>query len=127
MPTVAMYLLACALPAAAFAVAERAWMSGARPPAPGRSTSAAAFPTPVGRPIERLTADLTRLSDELTALRSSALYAKRHKMEAVSLAYDDTLLDCCRALEVPVPAVRRLDSAQRLQVEAELARAGLVW
>jgi hypothetical protein len=54
--------------------------------------------------------------------------ARAFRLRAVALAYDDTLLMACRALEVdtgdatsPLPAIRRLE------VESELARRGLHW
>jgi hypothetical protein len=81
------------------------------------------------RPIELLAADLRRLGQESVRLHSDPrVPARAFRLCAVELAYDDTLLMACRALEVetegatsPLPAVRRLE------VECELARRGLEW
>jgi hypothetical protein len=49
------------------------------------------------------------------------------RLQAISLAYDDTLLLCCRLLDVPEPERPPWNPVTRLQIEAELARAGLDW
>ncbi|NHN55212.1 hypothetical protein G9U51_05340 [Calidifontibacter sp. DB0510] len=126
------YAVVCALPAVLFGVIEkgaRVWMGTS--PMPGRARPVA---TPVAdtegrrsrRPIEQLAEDLRRIGDELTRLRSADGYARRHRREATALAYDDVLRECARALEVPVPPCP-FDDVMRLQVEADLARAGLLW
>ena len=55
-------------------------------------------PAPIGMPLERIAADLRRLRVE----------ARRHdpgmpvaKYRGIVAAYDDALLDACRALDVP--------------------------
>lgn len=78
------------------------------------------------RPIEELRRDLIRLDDELDRLRTSEGYARHHHRESTQLAYDDVLLDCARALEVPVPRAP-LDDATRRDLEIALNRAGLHW
>jgi hypothetical protein len=114
------------LPAAAFWAAGRAWEALARvdaPTWPGR-----AVPQPRGPTIERLGADLRRLSREIDRLESSDVPAKMARMTATALAYDDVLLAACRALELPAPAARApLGPVERLQAEAALAREGMVW
>jgi len=86
-------------------------------------------PTPAQPPIERLAADLRRIASRLDAVAGAERMPGRAlRLASISAAYDDTLLDACRALEVPLPRPRApLSAAQRLQVEADLAGAGLRW
>ena len=49
------------------------------------------------------------------------------RLQAISLAYDDTLVLCCRLLDVPEPERPPWNPVTRLHIEAELARAGLDW
>ncbi|KNX36546.1 hypothetical protein [Luteipulveratus halotolerans] len=65
----------------------------------------------------------------LLALERSTQPARVHRLEAVMLAYDDTLRACCVQLGLPAPPHRRrqMQGLERLQVEAELAQAGLRW
>ena len=77
-------------------------------------------------PVERLAADLRRLSAASRNLPHGTPYA-RHK--GLLLAYDDTLVAACQALDVP----QSLDTLplgtdrelERLRVEAALEAAGL--
>lgn len=84
-------------------------------------------PDPSVPPIQRLAADLTRLSDTLKSVEASNAPAKARRLIAVGMAYDDTLCLCCTALELEIPGAPPLDSSVRLQTEAELASRGLVW
>jgi hypothetical protein len=82
-----------------------------------------------GPPIERLAADLRRISADLDALVAAGRIPGRIlRVRATTAAYDDTLLLACRALDVPPAASRSpMSSEERLQTEAMLAGAGLVW
>lgn len=86
-------------------------------------------PQPQGPPIERLAADLRRISADLDALVAAGPIPGRIlRVRATTAAYDDTLLLACRALDVAAAASRSpMSSEERLQTEAVLAGAGLVW
>jgi hypothetical protein len=86
-------------------------------------------PRPHHPPIERLAADLHRIGRDLDVIAASLERPGRAlKLRSVTLAYDDTLLLACQALDVPPAADRSpLSAAERLQTEAMLANAGLVW
>ena len=84
-------------------------------------------PQATAPPIQRLAADLTRLSQTLKSVEQSNAPAKARRLMAVGLAYDDTLCLCCTALDLEVPGSPPLDSTVRLQTEAQLASRGLVW
>lgn len=124
MAVLATYLVAVAAPAVIFggvAVVMR-WFTTA----PG--TPVHDVPQPAsGRDLKRLVADLGRLEREYVKIERSDPPAKAARLRAVSLAYDDTLRDCCRVLGLPPPAERPLSGLARLQTEAELAQRGLVW
>ena len=77
--------------------------------------------------LERLVDDLRRLEHDYRRIERSDLPARAHRLLAVSLAYDDTLRACCRALELPLPEAPPLSSIDRLEVEADLAQHGLTW
>lgn len=81
------------------------------------------------RPIELLAADLRRLDRETMRLHNDPrVSARAFRLRAVALAYDDTLLMACRALEVDTDgATSPLAPIRRLEVESELARRGLHW
>ena len=87
------------------------------PPAP---------PTPLGMPIERIAADLRRIRQQAVMPQAGTPMARRR---AIVAAYDEALLDACRALEVPTELDCITDSlereSERLRTEAELARAGV--
>lgn len=82
---------------------------------------------PVGPPVERLVADLRRLSGQMDRVRCSNEPAKVARMAAVSLAYDRTLVLAAVALQLPVGDRLPLSGAERIEAEIELSRAGLRW
>lgn len=86
-------------------------------------------PRPVGPPIQRLAADLHRISGRLDALVAAGPIPGRIlRVQATTAAYDDKLLLACQALEVePAGSRSPLSSEQRLQTEASLVGAGLRW
>lgn len=80
------------------------------------------------RSLELLVADLRRLEREFRRTEQDRDVAYRTaRLQAISLAYDDTLVLCCRLLDVPEPERPPWHPLTRLQIEAELARAGLDW
>jgi hypothetical protein len=80
------------------------------------------------RSLELLVADLRRLEREFRRTEQDGeLSYRTARLQAISLAYDDTLLLCCRLLDVPEPERPPWTPVTRLQIEAELARAGLDW
>ena len=80
------------------------------------------------RSLELLVADLRRLEREFRRTeQDSDVSYRTARLQAISLAYDDTLLLCCRLLDVPEPERPPWNPVTRLQIEAELARAGLDW
>jgi len=80
------------------------------------------------RSLELLVADLRRLEREFRRTeQDSDVSYRTARLQAISLAYDDTLLLCCRLLDVPEPERPPWSPVTRLQIEAELARAGLDW
>ena len=80
------------------------------------------------RSLELLVADLRRLEREFRRTeQDSDLSYRTARLQAISLAYDDTLVLCCRLLDVPEPERPPWTPVTRLQIEAELARAGLDW
>jgi len=77
-------------------------------------------------PVERLAADLRRLSAAAREVPRGMSHARR---KGLLLAYDDALVAACRALDVPqsldaLPAGLDRD-LERLRVEAALESAGL--
>jgi hypothetical protein len=87
------------------------------PPAP---------PTPFGMPIERIVSDLRRIRPQARAQNTGMPMARRRGIVA---AYDDALLDACRALGVATELGRIRDDlereSERLRTEHELQRAGV--
>ncbi|HEX4686421.1 MAG TPA: hypothetical protein VH228_06545 [Nocardioides sp.] len=83
-------------------------------------------PAPVGMPIERIAADLRRIRPQALMQATGTPMARRRGIIA---AYDQALLEACRALEVPTELDRITDAlereSERLRTEAELARAGV--
>jgi hypothetical protein len=77
--------------------------------------------------VERLVEDLRRLEGTYRRIELSDVPAKAARLQAVSLAYDDTLRACCRALDLPEPEEHPLSAVVRLQTEAALAQSGLRW
>ncbi len=119
------YAIICVAPAGAFLALEQALKWYVRP---DRAVAARpAPPRPTGPSLERLVEDLRRLEAEYRRIERSEQAARAHRMRAVSLAYDDTLCECCRALGLPPPSRCPLSSWDRVQAEVELARHGLTW
>jgi len=83
-------------------------------------------PAPAGMPIERIAADLRRIRVEARTQSTGMPMARRR---AIVAAYDDALLDACRALDVPTELDRISNDlereSERLRTEAELERAGV--
>ena len=83
-------------------------------------------PAPAGMPIERIAADLRRIRVQA---RRPATGMPMVRRRAIAAAYDDALLDACRALDVPTELDRITDDlereSERLRTEAELERAGV--
>lgn len=84
-------------------------------------------PRATGPGIEVLARNLRSLQQEYQRIEGSDLPAVTARLKAVSLAYDDILLDCCLALGVEQPHQPPLDPLTRLEVESQLARQGLIW
>ena len=82
---------------------------------------------PLVQPVERLAADLHRLAIHIDTIERSQEMHRVARLRAASLAYDDVLLSACRTLDVEVPETTPLHPVERLQTEAALAQAGLVW
>ncbi len=84
-------------------------------------------PSPANPPLETVVADLRRIRREVECPRPGQPMAKRR---GTRQAYDDRLVDACRALDVPntleglVEGIDR--DAERLRVESRLQEAGLV-
>jgi hypothetical protein len=83
-------------------------------------------PVPGGMPIERIAADLRRIRPQARRLADGMPMARRL---AIVAAYDEALVDACRALDVPTELSRISDAlereSERLRTEAELERAGV--
>jgi hypothetical protein len=77
-------------------------------------------------PIERIAADLRRIRPQAVRPPAGTPMARRR---AIVAAYDDALLEACRALDVPTELDRVSDAiereSERLRTEAELERAGV--
>ena len=84
---------------------------------------------PNGPSIERIVADLCRLERDADRLHADPhIYARVFRLRAVAQAYDDTVLLACRALDVDADGLSSpLSDLDRLRLEAELARRGLIW
>ncbi len=87
-------------------------------------------PTPLGPPIEQIAANLRRLQGWLDRYDGpEPLPGKATKVTATLLAYDRVLADACVALQIAesLDDTRGFEhEAERLQVQAALADAGLV-
>ncbi len=85
-------------------------------------------PTPLGYPLEQIARDLRRLRREARRHRPWMPLAKHRGIVA---AYDDALLDACRALGVQTTLDTLPEGieheSERLRVESELEAAGIVW
>lgn len=82
--------------------------------------------TPTGMPIERIAADLRRIRRQALMPATGTPMARR---KAIVAAYDEALLDACRALDVQTELDGITDAlereSERLRTEAELERAGV--
>ena len=85
-------------------------------------------PAPAGMPIERIAADLRRIRPQALTPTAGMPMVRR---KAIAAAYDEALLDACRALNVPTELDRMTDAlereSERLRTEAELERAGVAF
>jgi hypothetical protein len=84
-------------------------------------------PRPSLPPVQKIAADLRRISLHIDALDASDMPAKAERLLAAALAYDGVLVSACRTFELPAPDGPPLHSIDRLQTEAALAQEGLVW
>jgi hypothetical protein len=82
---------------------------------------------PAEQSLERLVADLRRLEQDFRRTERSDSPYQAARLQALTLAYDDTLRRCCALLEVPAPDRPPWSPFVRLEVEAALAQAGLDW
>ena len=84
-------------------------------------------PTPLGMPIERISADLRRIRARALAQAEGMPLVQRR---AILAAYDDALLDACRALGVHTDLEAMNDDldreSERLRTEVQLERSGIV-
>jgi hypothetical protein len=119
-PTVVVYAVLAATPAAAFWLARVALERYVR----GRPVIG---PAPAGRSLERLVADLRRLEQEHARTTASDMTGRTSRLRAIGLAYDETLQECCRAVGLPEPTRLPLSAVDRLEAEAALAAAGVTW
>ena len=87
---------------------------------------APAAPATAGMPIERIAADLRRIRPQAMRPASGTPYSRR---QAIVAAYDDALLDACRALGVSTELDRITDAlereSERLRAELALGKAGV--
>lgn len=85
-------------------------------------------PVPAGMPIERIAADLRRIRPQALMPTAGMPMARR---KAIVAAYDEALLDACRALDISTDLDRVTDTlereSERLRTEAELERAGVAF
>ena len=85
-----------------------------------------AAPVAAGMPIERIAADLRRIRPQALRPPTGTPYSRRL---AIVAAYDDALLDACRALGVSTELDRITDAlereSERLRAEHELGKAGV--
>jgi hypothetical protein len=84
-------------------------------------------PRPVGRPIEQIACDVRRLSNSFRRVPDDASFVR---FEGCCRAYDDVLVEACRAVEVEhllrvLPPGPDLDRERR-RVELVLWRVGLL-
>jgi hypothetical protein len=131
------YLALCAGLVSVFAAAWSAleWFATGRLPAPMASLAdrleaarARRRPTPEAMPAALLGLELRRLGGELQRIDASDLPAKAMRLRACTAAYDYVLLECCRTLDVPVPANHTpLTQAERFRAESSLLSAGFSW
>jgi hypothetical protein len=131
------YLAVCAGLVAVFGAAWSAleWFATGRLPSPLASLAnrqqkhrARRRTTPEAMPAALLGLELRRLGGELQRIDASDLPAKAMRLRACTAAYDYVLLECCRTVDVPVPAtVTPLTRDQRFTAETALLQAGFSW
>ena len=119
----ALYAALCCVPSIAFYLGMRGLMAVCAWNGPPWRRELA----PQGPTLERLVSDLRRLEGDYRRIEASDLPAKAARLRSVTLAYDDTLTACCRALDLPEPDKPPLGPVERLQTEAALAQHGLTW
>jgi hypothetical protein len=78
-------------------------------------------------PIERLAGDLRRLERDYCRIEHSDLPRRAARLQSVSLAYDDILCACFKALDIPWSGRPPFDGVHRLEMEASLAQHGVTW
>ncbi|KQZ88985.1 hypothetical protein ASD62_06355 [Phycicoccus sp. Root563] len=72
--------------------------------------------------------EVSRLADHVRYVEHSDLPNKAERLMAARLAYDHTLRDYCRAVDIPVPtAIRGLSTEQRFHMESALIGSGHEW
>jgi hypothetical protein len=95
-------------------------------PSPVSGSVSRAVRLPTGAELTKLANDLARLGSELDrSVRNG--HVARTRVNALGLAYDDTLLAGCRAVGFPFGERAPLDPVIRLQAEATLAQNGVHW
>ena len=124
MSTVALFLVAIALPTVAVGALIGAWRAAGWL---GEARSRARYHALPPEPTERLEADLRRLRAELEATETrSSLTAKHHRVQALRGAYVDVLSSACRRLDISPPqGGDRAPQAEIYRVEAALRQRGL--
>jgi hypothetical protein len=123
------YLVYCILPAGVLYAATRAG-DAARWARQGYRRLRPSDPSVAPVDIERISADLRRLARLLEAYVASAPDIPMARRRGAELAYEDRLVDACRALGIP----QRLREPwevhhdfERIRVERALERAGLAF
>lgn len=77
--------------------------------------------------LPTMLARLSRLDGQYVTALSGKDFAQAHRAQSLRLAYDQTLAQACTTVGVgPVPAMP-LSAADRVRLEAALARQGLQW
>jgi hypothetical protein len=117
------FAVLCAVPAAVLQKYGRVFTRWT-PRGRGRERSAARHREQAER--DRYGKDLRRLAADHARIMTADVPAKAARLRALELAYDDTLVHACRAMELDVPP-RPFDAVTRVQVEADLVTHGLTW
>lgn len=117
------YLGLVVVPSAAFYGARLAleWFTG-WPGLPRRRPA-----VPAQQQVDLLVRHLRRLDEEYARIEQADVAGKATRLRTVSLAYDDTLRDCCAVVGLPTPGRPPLPASSRLQAEAALAQRGVTW
>lgn len=117
------YIGLCLAPAASFRLLVGALERWSR--ASGRERPSSR-PAGADEQRARFARDLRRLAAEHDRLTSAEVPGRATRLRAVEMAYDDTLRDACRALEIEEPPAP-WDGLTRVQAEAELVLHGVTW